>query len=303
MSYFWTVKQTFIGRTNRFCSRFSTEITFQTLLPFSWIWKLKSAAPVGLFVSGFPSSRPGYCLCSCHDDGATFQWWEEGGGGYNLIESLLSERCLVNHTQPRQQQQINFWYFHLRIVTCCHKNTLLLAAELCVWVGAFSRPKHTHAGSNKDCRSTAVRLDLAKLWSGNSCISTVNRTRQNEDSVEMRQQGWWSGITWSQVSRFTPTAAQKRSKGGRKVLWGIKAKSSSPAWITDSTSTQVFLKLVGGFELKQWPSCVSAARQSWESRLHREELQEETSVWCVQAEHRQPGGFLQGWVCSSVRSR
>ena len=46
---------------------------------------------------------------------------------------------------------------------------------------------------------------------------------------------------------------------------------------------------------------VSAARQSREPRLHREELQEETDVWCVQAEHRQPRGVLQRWVHVSVR--
>lgn len=222
MSYFWTVKQTFIGRTNRFCSRFSTEITFQTLLPFSWIWKPKSAATVGLFVSGFPSSRSLLCpqkllVTVCAAATMMVPPFSDGGGGYNLIESLLSDvRCLVNHTQPRQQQQINFRYFHLRIVTCCHKNTLLLAAELCTWVGAFSRPKHTHVGSNKDCRSMAVRLHLAKLWPGNTCISTVNRTRQNEDSVETRQQGWWSGVTcgvrWAGSHPQQPRNAQREAE-------------------------------------------------------------------------------------------
>lgn len=51
------------------------------------------------------------------------------------------------------------------------------------------------------------------------------------------------------------------------------------------------------------PWFVSAARQSRDSRFHGEELQEETSVRCVQAEHRQPRGFLQGWVHADSQVR
>lgn len=47
---------------------------------------------------------------------------------------------------------------------------------------------------------------------------------------------------------------------------------------------------------------VFAACQSGKSHLHGEELQEETCVRCVQGEHWQPWGFLQGWVHVSFRS-
>lgn len=130
---------------------------------------MKSAATVGLFVSGFPSSRSLLCpqkllVTVCAAATMMVPPFSDGGGGYNLTESLLFERCLFNHTHPRQQQQqINLRYFQLRFVKCCHKNTLLLAAELCIRAGAFSRPKHMHVGSNANCRSTVVKLHSAKL--------------------------------------------------------------------------------------------------------------------------------------------
>lgn len=166
MSYFWTAKQTFIERTNRFCSGFSTETeTFifwkiELYIPNPFVVKLDLKNEVGSycwsvcirfpFICFFalPTEAPGYCLCSCHGDGATFQWWGVGGGGGPTTSQKVF--CLFHHTPPRQQQQINLRYFQLRIVKCCHKNTLLLAAELWIWLGGV--PKHVHVGSNGEVR-------------------------------------------------------------------------------------------------------------------------------------------------------
>lgn len=93
----------------------------------SYCWSICIMFP---FISFFalPTEAPGYCLCSCHYDGATFQRW---GGASTSQKVFCFERRLFNRTHPgQQQQQITFRYCQLRLVKCCHRHALLMAAEL-----------------------------------------------------------------------------------------------------------------------------------------------------------------------------